>query len=83
MKHVNFLRVTSNNMFYGGRHDGTFTVDTEDAKHLRAILQQAKDDLADLAGTAPHDTAHDTINDLKYLIDHIDEYTEDTEDTDE
>ena len=80
MDDVAILQVTSHNLYYGGSHDGTFTVDIEGAKNLRELLTQAHKDLCNLVGTNSHATAHDTIDGIECMINHIDEYLQVEED---
>ena len=83
MDNVDILQITSDNIYYGGSHDGTFTVDIEGVKNLRELLAQAHKDLCNLVGRNSHATVHDTIDGIESLITHLDEHLQVDEDEDE
>lgn len=78
MERVELLSITSNDLFYGGHHKGTFTVRTKDAKDLRLLLGETREVLSasNSLDSKVQEKTFKILDRLDDLIDHIDEYIE-------
>lgn len=74
MDNIRILSITSQNLSFGGRHDDTYTIDKEGIDNLRNLLREAHRELCKTANTA-----HDTIEKIECMLDHIDEFAPDRE----
>ena len=64
------LQITDNDLFYGGAHKDTFTVNIESVKELRLLLHKCHRQLSEVCAI----TDTETIEELEDMIEHIDEY---------
>lgn len=82
MERVELLNITSNDLFYGGAHKGTFTVETEDVENLRVLLGETREVLSasNSLDNKVQEKKFEILEQLDNLIDHIDEYIEEEED---
>ena len=78
MEGARLLQITSNDLFYGGSHKGTFTVFEKDVKVLLNLFRKIVEDLNKL------DYDNDNlIYEVESMMEHLHEYLEVGEEVDD
>lgn len=76
MRGIRLLKITDSNLFYGGAHKGTFTVDIEDARSLLNMLTDIYENLSKSNNDSSHVIDENCLENLETIIGHIGEYVE-------